>query len=83
MAKNNPYKRADHFTRAAKQQGYPARSVFKLEEIDRRIRLLRPGMKVLDLGASPGSWSMYASQRVGAGGRVFALAPINRPGVAC
>ncbi len=55
------------FTKAAKAQGYPARSVFKLEEIDRRVRLLRPGQRVLDLGAAPGSWSMYAAQRIGAG----------------
>jgi len=77
----NPYKRADHFTLAAKSQGYPARSVFKLEEIDRRIRLLSPGMHVLDLGACPGSWMLYASQKVGRGGKVLAidLKPIEVP----
>ena len=46
----NPYKGPDRFTVAAKKQGYPARSVFKLEEIDRRIELLKGGMRVLDLG---------------------------------
>ncbi len=84
MAKSspkNPYKRADRFTRDAKKAGYPARSVFKLEEIDRRVRLLRPGMRVLDLGAAPGSWTLYAAQKVGPGGRVVAvdLAPIEVP----
>ncbi len=69
----NPYRHADHRTRQAREQGYPARSIFKLEEIDRRVHLLRPGMRVLDLGAAPGSWSMYASQRVGPAGRVFAI----------
>ncbi len=72
MAKN-PYKGADHFTREAKQRGYPARSVFKLEDIDRRVRLFRPGMHVLDLGAAPGSWSLYASQKVGPQGVVVAV----------
>ena len=61
--RKNPYARPDRFTRAAKDAGFPARSVFKLEEIDRRVRLLRSGMRVLDLGATPGSWSIYAAQR--------------------
>jgi 23S rRNA (uridine2552-2'-O)-methyltransferase len=69
----NPYKRPDAFTRAAKARGFPARSVFKLEEIDRRVRLLRAGQRVLDLGAAPGSWSMYASGKVGTRGSVLAI----------
>jgi 23S rRNA (uridine2552-2'-O)-methyltransferase len=47
--------------------------VFKLEEIDEKSSLLRPGDHVLDLGAAPGSWSMYAARQVGAGGRVLAI----------
>jgi 23S rRNA (uridine2552-2'-O)-methyltransferase len=73
MRGRNPYKGADRFTQEAKKQGYPARSVFKLEEIDRRTRLLRQGMHVLDLGAAPGSWALYAAQRVGGGGRLLAM----------
>ena len=73
MRPKNPYAKPDRFTRAAKAAGFPARSVFKLEEIDRRLRLLRPGQRVLDLGASPGSWSLYAAQRVGRNGRVLAV----------
>lgn len=69
----SPYKRADSFTKAAKSQGYPARSVFKLEEIDRRVRLLRRGQHVLDLGAAPGSWTLYAADKVGPTGRVLAV----------
>ncbi len=69
----NPYKRADAKTIAAKKQGYPARSIFKLEEIDHRVRLLKQGQKVLDLGAAPGSWSMYASGKVGGRGHVLAI----------
>ncbi|MFO0590092.1 MAG: RlmE family RNA methyltransferase [Polyangiaceae bacterium] len=73
MPPKNPYKKADSFTKAAKAQGYPARSVFKLEEIDRRTRLFRQGQRVLDLGAAPGSWSKYAAEKVGANGRVLAV----------
>jgi 23S rRNA (uridine2552-2'-O)-methyltransferase len=81
MAKKNPYKRADHFTVAAKKAGFPARSVFKLEEIDRRIRILKQGMHVLDLGATPGSWMLYTSMQVGRNGKVLAvdLEPIQIP----
>lgn len=70
--RKNPYT-ADARTKVAKQKGYPARSVFKLDEIDRRVGLLRPGQRVLDLGAAPGSWSLYASRRVGGAGRVLAV----------
>ena len=71
--RKNPYAKPDRFTRAAKEAGFPARSVFKLEEIDRRVRLLRPGMRVLDLGAAPGSWSMYAARKIGPSGKLLAV----------
>jgi 23S rRNA (uridine2552-2'-O)-methyltransferase len=76
--RKNPYAAPDARTRQAKQAGYPARSVFKLQEIDRRVQLFRSGQRVLDLGAAPGSWSLYASQRIGESGRVLAvdLSPI-------
>jgi 23S rRNA (uridine2552-2'-O)-methyltransferase len=73
MRGKNPYKKPDQFTLAAKKKGYPARSVFKLEEIDRRVRLFKHGQKVLDLGAAPGSWSMFASQKIGGGGKILAV----------
>jgi len=78
-AQKNPYKKPDRYTVAAKKAGFPARSVFKLEEIDRRVRLFRQGMNVLDLNAAPGSWAMYAAQKVGGKGHVFAvdLTPLN------
>lgn len=63
----------DRFGHKARREGFPARSVYKLEEIDRRVRLFRPGQRVLDLGASPGSWTLYAAQKVGAKGRVLGL----------
>jgi 23S rRNA (uridine2552-2'-O)-methyltransferase len=67
--------RHDVFHRRAKQQGFVARSVFKLEEIDLKYRLLRPGGRVLDLGCRPGSWLQYAAGIVGPNG---ALAGIDR-----
>ena len=75
----NPYKKPDRFTVEAKKKGFPARSVFKLQEIDRRVRIFKHGMNVLDLGAAPGSWAMYAAQRIGGHGKVFAidLEPVN------
>lgn len=69
----NPYAKPDAKTMEARAQGYPARSVFKLQEIDRRMRLLRAGQNVIDLGAAPGSWSLYASERVGPTGHVYAI----------
>ena len=77
----NPYSRPDRFTREAKERGFPARSVFKLEAIDRKIGLFRKGQRVLDLGASPGSWSLYAAERVGPLGKLLAidLAPLAKP----
>ncbi|MFO0660963.1 MAG: RlmE family RNA methyltransferase [Polyangiaceae bacterium] len=67
------YKRADSYTKAAKAKGFPARSVFKLEEIDRKTHILKPGFRVLDLGAAPGSWSLYASQKIGPKGVLLAV----------
>lgn len=71
--RGNPYARPDAKTMEARAQGYPARSVFKLQEIDRRMRLFRPGQNVIDLGAAPGSWSLFASERVGPTGHVYAI----------
>jgi len=63
---------ADPFVRRARAAGLRSRAVFKLEEIDRRERLLKAGSVCLDLGAAPGAWSQYARGRVGARGRVVA-----------
>ncbi|MBX3183556.1 MAG: RlmE family RNA methyltransferase [Polyangiaceae bacterium] len=72
MSRRNPY-RQDHHTRAARAAGYPARSVYKLEEIHRRLKLIALGQRVLDLGAAPGSWSRFAAEIVGGGGLVVAI----------
>ncbi len=63
----------DHFFERARQEGHPARSIYKLQEIDKRFSLFRGGDRVLDLGAAPGSWSLYAARRVGGKGRVLAV----------
>ena len=64
---------ADHLTRRARAEGWRSRAVYKLEELDRRSGLFRPGGRVVDLGAAPGSWSQYAQRRVGSRGRVVAV----------
>lgn len=61
-------KRHDRFYTRAKQENFAARSVYKLEEIDKRMHVLRKGMRVLDLGYWPGSWLQYAAQVVGPSG---------------
>jgi 23S rRNA (uridine2552-2'-O)-methyltransferase len=63
---------SDPFVKRAQAEGWRSRAVFKLEQIDQRERLLRPGMVVLDLGAAPGAWSQYVRRRVGPSGRVVA-----------
>ncbi|HRY63017.1 MAG TPA: RlmE family RNA methyltransferase [Patescibacteria group bacterium] len=55
----------DQYFKKAKELGYRARSAFKLEEIQNRFHLLKPGLDILDLGAAPGSWLQYASKIVG------------------
>jgi 23S rRNA (uridine2552-2'-O)-methyltransferase len=76
-------KSLDFWAAKAKAEGFKARSVFKLQEIDSRHKLFRHGQRVLDLGASPGSWSQYAAGRVGVSGYVLALdlTPFALPGL--
>lgn len=64
---------ADHLTQKAKSMGYPARSVFKLEDIQNRFQIIKKGDTVLDLGCSPGSWTLYAAKLVGVQGRVLGI----------
>jgi 23S rRNA (uridine2552-2'-O)-methyltransferase len=70
---------SDAFVLQAKKEGYRSRAAYKLLEIDRRDRLVRPGMVVLDLGAAPGGWSQIAARRVGPRGRVVALDRLDMP----
>jgi 23S rRNA (uridine2552-2'-O)-methyltransferase len=71
----------DHFTRLARKERYPARSVYKLQEIQKRFSVIRPGVRVLDLGCAPGSWLMYAAELTGPSGQVLGidLIPVTIP----
>jgi len=82
------YKKIDHWQQKARKEGYPARSVYKLKEIDEKFAILKPirgeggslSMRILDLGAAPGSWSLYVLRKIGA--RCFLaaadLSPLSR-----
>ena len=63
----------DHYTVRAKKEKYPARSVYKLEEIQRRFKLIRKGDRVLDLGSAPGSWLRLAAKLTGSRGSVIGI----------
>lgn len=73
------YNPKDFYFKKAKEDRFVARSVFKLEEMDKRFKLIKGGAMVLDLGCAPGSWSQYAAKKVGHKGRVLGidLAPVN------
>lgn len=64
---------SDAYVKRAQTGGWRSRAVFKLESIQRRDHILKPGMTVVDLGAAPGGWSQYAAQVLGGRGRVLAL----------
>lgn len=63
----------DYYFKKAKKEGYPARSVYKLEEANQRFAFLKRGHKVLDIGACPGSWSMYSAKISGPQGLVVGV----------
>ena len=63
----------DPYVQRAQKEGYRSRAAYKLLEIDERDHLLKPGMVVVDLGATPGGWSQVAAARVGQAGKVLAL----------
>lgn len=63
----------DSYVKKARKEGYRARSAFKLEEIDRKDKLIRPGTRIIDLGAAPGGWCQYVAKRLSGKGQVFAV----------
>lgn len=67
------YNKKDHYYHKAKEENYAARSIYKLEEINQKFKIIKHGMNVLDLGAAPGSWSQYLSQEVGEQGHVLGI----------
>jgi 23S rRNA (uridine2552-2'-O)-methyltransferase len=64
---------SDPYVKRAQEQGLRSRAAYKLLEIQEKDRLIRPGMRILDLGAAPGGWSQVAARLVGPNGRVYAL----------
>ncbi len=67
------FKVQDYYFKKAKKENYLARSVYKLEEIDKKFKILKKDNLVLDLGYYPGSWTQYTSKRVGVRGHVVAV----------
>jgi 23S rRNA (uridine2552-2'-O)-methyltransferase len=63
----------DHYSRKAKKERFPARSVYKLKEIQQKYHLIKRGDTILDLGCSPGSWLLYAADMTGHKGRVVGI----------
>jgi 23S rRNA (uridine2552-2'-O)-methyltransferase len=75
---------SDEYVQRAQKEGWRSRAVFKLDEIQSREKLLRPGIRCVDLGAAPGGWSQYAARAVGGKGRIVAtdILPMDAiPGV--
>lgn len=74
----------DKYVKEAQKKGFRSRAIFKLDEIQGKDKLLRPGMTVVDLGAAPGGWSQYAAEQVGTNGVIIAcdILPMDSlPGV--
>jgi 23S rRNA (uridine2552-2'-O)-methyltransferase len=69
--KRNPW--ADHYTHQAQKENFAARSVYKLQEIQKKHHILRRGIRVLDLGCAPGSWLQFAARVVGPEGRLVGI----------
>ncbi|PIP39373.1 MAG: 50S rRNA methyltransferase [Desulfobacterales bacterium CG23_combo_of_CG06-09_8_20_14_all_51_8] len=74
MKRKQPNKyQTDHFARKAKKEHFPARSVYKLQEIQEKFHVMKKGDRVLDIGCAPGSWVKYAARVVGDKGRVVGI----------
>jgi 23S rRNA (uridine2552-2'-O)-methyltransferase len=72
----------DEFVKRAQKEGYRARAAYKLIEIDDKDKLIKPGMTIVDLGSTPGSWSQVAVQRLKGQGKVIALDILDMAGIA-
>ncbi|HTX72132.1 MAG TPA: RlmE family RNA methyltransferase [Rectinemataceae bacterium] len=70
---NSSYEKPDFWAQKARREGYPARSVYKLQEIDKKFTLVKPGMRILDIGAAPGSWSLWLLKRLAGSGSLVAV----------
>lgn len=72
-SKQNSYAKPDFWSQKAFREGYPARSVYKLEEMDRKFGLLKGASKVLDLGSAPGSWTVWLLRNIKESGSVVSV----------
>ncbi len=63
----------DHYSLQAQREGYPARSVYKLKEIDEKFRIIKKGNNIIDIGASPGSWTLYVCRKLNGSGSITAV----------
>lgn len=73
MAVNQNYKKPDFWSKKAFSEGYPARSVYKLKEIDEKFKLIKTNTRVLDLGAAPGSWTTFVLRALNESGHITAI----------
>jgi 23S rRNA (uridine2552-2'-O)-methyltransferase len=73
---------SDPYVKRAREEGWRSRAVFKLEEIQKQDRILKPGMTVVDLGAAPGGWSQYAARLLDGKGRIIAMDILDMPPLA-
>lgn len=73
---------SDYYVKQAHKQKLPARSIFKLSEIDASEHLVNPNMLIVDLGAAPGGWSTYLAKRLMGRGKIWALDILNMPPIA-
>ncbi len=71
----------DEFVQRARKEGWRSRAVYKLEELDGKYGLVRPGMTVVDLGSAPGAWSQYVARKLDGRGRVIALDILPMDGI--
>ncbi len=76
----NSYEKPDFWSRKAFSEGYPARSVYKLQEIDQKFGMIKKNYKVLDLGAAPGSWTTFLLRQMEGSGKVVScdLNPLSK-----
>src|SRR5258708_28449263 len=73
---------SDEYVLRAQKEGWRSRAVFKLQQIQEAERLMKPGMRCVDLGAAPGGWSQYAARIIGAKGRIVATDILPMEGIA-
>ena len=76
----NSYEKPDFWSKKAFSEGYPARSVYKLQEIDQKFGMIKKNYKVLDLGAAPGSWTTFLLREMEGSGKVVScdLNPLSK-----